>query len=75
MVTRACPVAKAEVSRYPLFGKIGRLISAVWVAREDQAARDQTVARIRRRCNETGWPRLLIFPEERHTLIFQRGHL
>ena len=46
---------------------IGSLLSAVWVKRDDQEAKNKTVEILKQRCTEKGWPQLLIFPEGTNT--------
>ena len=46
---------------------LGSLLSAVWVKRDDQEAKNRTVEIIKQRCSEKGWPQLLIFPEGTNT--------
>jgi len=62
-VTRACPLAKYEISKLPIIGKMGRLLSTVWVKRDDQDEKNKTMETIKERCSQKGWPQLLIFPE------------
>ena len=42
-------------------------MSAVWVKRDDQEAKNKTVEILKQRCSEKGWPQLLIFPEGTNT--------
>ena len=83
--TYSCPVAKYELTKIPVFGRIGKtkvvnilkwsliseivgsLLSAVWVKRDDQEAKNKTVEILKQRCSEKGWPQLLIFPEGTNT--------
>ena len=84
--TYSCPVAKYELTKIPVFGRIGKkdiktflkevsinskyvgkLLSAVWVKRDDQEAKNKTVEILKQRCTEKGWPQLLIFPEGTNT--------
>ena len=46
---------------------VGSLLSAVWVKRDDQEAKNKTVEILKQRCSEKGWPQLLIFPEGTNT--------
>ena len=71
-VTRSSVVAKQELSSWPVMGVIGRLLQTVWVDRESQQARTETLEKIRRRCVEPGksslltpHPSLLISPWSR----------
>ena len=76
-------MAKYELTKIPVFGRIGKtkvvniwsliseivgsLLSAVWVKRDDQEAKNKTVEILKQRCSEKGWPQLLIFPEGTNT--------
>ena len=77
-VTRSSVVAKQELSSWPVMGVIGRLLQTVWVDRDSQQARTETLDKIRTRCVDPGWPQLLIFPEGTNTngqalVLFRSG--
>ena len=77
-VTKSSVVAKQEISEWPLVGVVGRLLQTVWVDRDSQEAKTQTLEEIKKRCLEPGWPQLLIFPEGTNTngealVLFRTG--
>ena len=53
-VTRSSVVAKQELSSWPILGVIGRVLQTVWVDRDSQQARTDTLEKIRARCVEPG---------------------
>ncbi|MCC6166123.1 MAG: 1-acyl-sn-glycerol-3-phosphate acyltransferase [Caldilineaceae bacterium] len=58
-------LAAAEVARYPVIGRLARAIDTVFVARTDQASRQQARTAVAAALQATPYPPLVIFPEGR----------
>ena len=69
--TRSSVLAKQELSSWPVMGVIGRLLQTVWVDRDSQQARSDTVQNIRARCVDPGQylsSLISLTPSHPHTL-------
>lgn len=55
-------VAKYGISKWPIFGSIARAFQAIFVERETDKSKGETMEQIKKRSSEEGWPQIVIFP-------------
>ena len=59
----ASPVGAEENLTLPIVGVICQALQSVPVRRKDRASRGELIRTLKRRCEQPGWPQIVIFPE------------